>query len=322
MNALVITKFGDPGGADWDGLRWMAVSDPHPVPGNVMVRVEAAGLNFADILMARGGYPGTPPPPVIAGREFSGVMEETGEPVMGYTQWGAFAERFASPKNLLWPRPIRWSAEQGAAFPVNYFTAYLAFKVGGLLEPSTTRRRVLIHAVAGGVGTAAVQIGKILNLEMYGTSSSEEKLARLRELGLHHGINYKDHDFEQAIHELTAGAGVDAVLDMLGGDQTGKSQRCLADYGRVVLYGTVTGQAPHFDVRAMYGRTSSAHGLWLSMLAQKPEVMGPAWKQLSQWIEEGRLTPVIGSTVLIQEAAGAFRAMVNRNSFGKIVMKL
>ena len=322
MNALVITGFGDPGKPGWDGLRWMEAPDPQPQPGQVVVKVEAAGLNFADILMAQGGYPGTPPPPVIAGREFSGIEEDTGEPVMGYAQWGAFAERFSAPKNLLWPRPARWSAEQGAAFPVNFFTAYLAYKVAGFLEPQSSRRRVLIHAVAGGVGTAALQIGNILNLEMFGTSSSDDKLARMRDLGLQHGINYKNEDFEQSIHDLTAGNGVDAVLDMLGGEQTAKSQRCLSDYGRVVLYGTVTGQAPHFDIRSMYARTSSVHGLWLSKLAQKSDVMESAWKQLSGWIEEGRLLPVIGHTLRVGDAADAFRMMLNRENFGKVVMKL
>ncbi len=140
---------------------------------------------------------------------------------MGYMQWGAFAERVAASTALLWPVPKEWSAEEGAAFPVNYFTAYFAYWKAGLLErpAEATTPRVLIHAVAGGVGTAAVQIGKLLGVEMYGTSSSEEKLARVKALGLQHGINYRQRDYEEAIKEMTRGEGVDAVFEMLGGEQ-------------------------------------------------------------------------------------------------------
>src|ERR1035438_642092 len=138
---------------------------------------------------------------------------------MGYTQWAAFAEQTTAYRTLLWPVPATWTAEQGAAFPVNFFTAYFAFWKAGLIEidkskDKPTGARVLIHAVAGGVGTAAVQIGKILGVEMYGTSSSEEKLARVRELGLQHGINYKQKGYVEAIKELTHGEGVDAVFEM------------------------------------------------------------------------------------------------------------
>src|SRR5262249_52957170 len=160
-------------------------------------------------------YPATPLPPLVAGREFAGELEETGARVMGYAQWGAFAERMTVHAEMVWPIPESWSMEEAAAFPVNYFTAYFAYWKAGLLEKTTGQRpRVLIHAAAGGVGTAAVQIGKLLDVEMFGTSSSEEKLARVKELGLHHGINYKKIDYEDAIRELTAGDGVDAVFEM------------------------------------------------------------------------------------------------------------
>jgi NADPH2:quinone reductase len=152
---------------------------------------------------------------------------------MGYAQWAAFAERIAARPELLWPVPETWSAEEGAAFPVNYFTAYFAYWKAGLIggPASGAVPRVLIHAVAGGVGTAAVQIGRLLGVEMYGTSSSDEKLARVKALGLQHGINYKQSDYEDAIKDLTHGEGVDAVFEMLGGEHTNKSVRCLRDFG-------------------------------------------------------------------------------------------
>ena len=239
MKALVISRLGDP-----EVLEVRSVPDPVPASGQELIQVEAGGINFADIMTAQGGYPGTPKPPLVAGREFCGTRMSDGQRVMGYTQWAAFAERVAASPQLLWPVPKEWSAEEGAAFPVNYFTAYFAYWKAGLLEPPAGKPapRVLIHAVAGGVGTAAVQIGKLLGIEMYGTSSSEEKLARVKTLGLQHGINYKQRDYEEAIKDLTHGEGVDAVFEMLGGEHTAKSVRCLRDFGRVIVYGAATGQ--------------------------------------------------------------------------------
>ncbi len=317
MKALVIQRFGGP-----EVLKLQEVAEPQPKAGEVLVRVQAAGVNFADVMMAQGGYPGTPAPPVIAGREFAGVVEGTGERVMGYTQMGGFAEKVVAPRRLLWPQPMGWSAAEAAAFPVNYFTAYLAYWEAGLLEPARDggRRRVLIHAVAGGVGTAAVEIGKIVGVETYGTSSSDQKLARVKELGLDQGINYKQAGYETVIQEMTGGKGVDAVFEMLGGEHTGKSQRCLGDFGRVILYGTATGQQPRFDTRSMYAKASSAHGLWLSRLSLKENIMRPAWERLSGWIQEGRLRPVVGHVLPLAQGSDAFRLMLERKNYGKIVL--
>jgi len=317
MKAIVIQRFGGP-----EVLKLQEVADPQPQPDEVLVRVQAVGVNFADVMMAQGGYPGTPAPPVIAGREFAGVVEGSGERVMGYTQLGGFAEKIAAPRTLLWPQPMGWSAPEAAAFPVNYFTAYLAYWEAGLLDPAADGRRprVLIHAVAGGVGTAAVEIGKVLGVETYGTSSSDQKLARVKEVGLNHAINYKQTDYEKVIAELTGGEGVDAVFEMLGGEHTGKSLRCLRDFGRVILYGTATGQQPKFDTRSMYAKASSAHGLWLSKLSLKQNIMHPAWERMSQWIEEGKLRPVVGHVLPLVQAGDAFRLMLERKNYGKIVL--
>jgi NADPH:quinone reductase len=304
MKALVISRLGDP-----DVLEVRTVLDPVPNSGQELIQVEAGGVNFADIMSAQGGYPGTPKPPLVAGREFCGTRMSDGRRVMGYMQWGAFAEQVAASPELRWPVPVGWSAEEGAAFPVNYFTAYFAYWKAGLLEKSpapvyvrppedlddlltdiakeqsagSKRPRVLIHAVAGGVGTAAVQVGKLLGLEMYGTSSSEEKLERVKKLGLQHGINYKQRDYEEAIKELTHGEGVDAVFEMLGGEHTAKSVRCLRDFGRVIVYGAATGQPAHLDARILYAKGASVHGLWLTYLSGNRELMKQAWIQLSAW---------------------------------------
>ena len=129
MKALVITRMGGP-----EALEVQQVPDPVPGPNQEIVQVEAGGLNFADVMTLQGGYPGTPTPPLVAGREFCGIRERDGQRVMGYAQWAAFAERTAAYSALLWPVPQEWSAVEGAAFPVNYFTAYFAYWKAGLLE--------------------------------------------------------------------------------------------------------------------------------------------------------------------------------------------
>jgi len=180
MKSVVIPRYGGP-----EVLEVRNVPDPQPRPGEVMVRVEAGGVNFADLLTAKGEYPGTPPPPLVAGREFCGHREDNGQRVMGYTQSQAFAERVAVRPEFIWPTPEKWTVEECVAFPVTFFTAYLAYWKAGLIDshvgqPPSAVPRVLIHAVAGGVGTAAAQIGHLLGIETFGTSSSDEKLERVK----------------------------------------------------------------------------------------------------------------------------------------------
>jgi NADPH:quinone reductase len=325
MRAVVVTRAGGP-----EVLEVRDVPDPQPAPGEVVVRVKAVGINFADTMSTRGTYSGTPPPPFISGREFAGVVEGTGQRVMGYTQYGAAAERIAIKPELLWPQPQGWSSVQSAAFPVNFLTAYLAYWKAGLtadaMEPNrwseNHRRRVLIHAVAGGVGTAAVEMAKVLDIETYGTSSSNEKLDRVRQLGLDHGINYREVDYEQRVKELTNGEGVDAVFEMLGGEHTAKSLRCCRPFGRVIIYGTATGQRHQFDSGVMMGRSLSAHGLWLSVLAKDRELIQRTLAAMQPWIAAGKLHPEIGHTLAMEQAGEAHRLLLGRANYGKIVLTI
>jgi NADPH2:quinone reductase len=335
MKALVITRFGGP-----EVLELQQVPDAHPTPEQVLVKVEAGGLNFADLMTTHGGYAGTPKPPLTAGREFAGREytgnDASGRRVMGYTQWAAFAEKTVANRNLVWPIPEHWTAEQGAAFPVNFFTAFFAYWKAGLLGKANDQAaeqiagqnnqsanpRVLIHAVAGGVGTAAVQIGKLLGIEMYGTSSSEDKLARVRELGLQHGINYKQLDYVEAIKDLTKGEGVDAVFEMLGGEHVAKSVKCVRDFGRVIVYGAATGETPQLDTRVLYAKGASVHGLWLSYLSANRPLMEFAWKQLSEWLAAGKLHPVIGKVFPLEKAREAYTLLQEGKNYGKIVLKI
>jgi NADPH2:quinone reductase len=157
---------------------------------------------------------------------------------------------------------------------------------------------------------------------MYGTSSTDEKLARVRELGLQHGINYKQNDYEEAVKNLTQGEGVDAVFEMLGGEHTAKSLRSLRDFGRVIQYGTATGKQPQLDVRALYAKSASLQGLWLSYLSQKREIMERAWKQLSEWIAGRKLTPVVGHVLPFDRAVEGYKLLQDGKNYGKVVLKI
>jgi NADPH2:quinone reductase len=246
---------------------------------------------------------------------------------MGYTQVGAFAEKIAIPRAFIWPQPDGWTSIQSAAFPVNFFTAYLVYWKAGLTTdafepsaPSKSPRRALIHAVAGGVGTAAVQVGRLLGIETIGTSSSDEKLGKAKQLGLTHGINYANEDYQERVMQLTNGEGVDCVFEMLGGQHTKRSTRCTREFGRVILYGTATGERPEFDTMTMYSKGVSVHGLWLSTLAGNHEVMALAWKALEPWVKASELKPEVGHVMPLAKASDAFQLMLSRKSYGKIIL--
>ena len=246
---------------------------------------------------------------------------------MGYTQMGAFAEKIAIPRAFLWPQPQGWTSAESAAFPVNFFTAYLVYWKAGLTKdayepaaPSKSPRRALIHAVAGGVGTAAVQVGRLLGIETIGTSSSDEKLEQVKKLGLTHGINYAREDYQQRALDLTNGEGVDCVFEMLGGEHTKRSTRCTREFGRVILYGTATGERPEFDTMTMYAKGVSVHGLWLSTLAGNRDVIATAWRALAPWTKSGELKPQVGHVMKLAEVSDAFKLMLARKNYGKIIL--
>lgn len=325
MKAIVNTRAGGP-----EVLEIQDVPKPEPQQDEVLVKVTAVGLNFADILATAGQYAGGPKTPYVGGREFSGVRTDTGERIMGYADYGAFAEFIAAKKHRVWPAPARFNDQECAAFPVNFFTAYLAYWKSGLAgndadpeRPIHKRKpRVLIHAVAGGVGTAAVQIGKQLGVETYGTSSSDAKLQGAFELGLNHGLNYTRQDWEALIREHTKGEGVDAVFEVVGGETTAKSLRCLAFLGRCILIGAASGEKPDINGAVLYGRMTSVHGLWLSRLINYPEIMQKTALALMPMVQEGKLKPVIGHRMNIAQIAEAYRLMLEKKNFGKIVLTL
>jgi NADPH2:quinone reductase len=238
---------------------------------------------------------------------------------MGFASGGgAYAERIAANPATLLDIPARWSAAEGAAFPVNFLTAYFAYYMADV-KPGD---RVLIHAVAGGVGTAAVQLGKIFEADMWGTSSSNEKLARAQELGLQHPINYKESDYEQVIREQTGGKGVNVVFEMLGGEHTVKSARCLSLLGQMVVYGSATGQLPQFDFLTLFSKNASVHNLWLTPLGGRHDLMQMAIADLFQWAAEGRIKPEVGHTLPLERAAEGVGLLMERKNYGKVVLTI
>ncbi len=326
MKAIVAIRAGGP-----EVLEVRDTATPQPGENEVLVNVEAAGLNFADLLAIAGRYAGGPQPPFTPGREFAGTIVASGERVMGYAEYGAFAEQIAAPRHRLWPIPDGFSAVQAAAFPVNFFTAFFAYWEAGLVErapdwelrfPGGRRPRVLIQAVAGGVGTAAVQIGKCLGVEMYGTASTDAKIQGAFALGLDHGIVYTRQDYLQLIKEHTHGEGVDAVFESIGGEETARSIRAMGFLGRCILYGSSSGKPAQFDARELYAKAQSVWGLWLSRMASRPEPMKMAAACLTRWITEGKLKPVVGHTLPLAEAAAALRLLAERKNFGKVVLKV
>lgn len=333
MHAIIVNRRGGP-----ETLEYKDVSAPEPdtMQDEVLIDVKAAGVNFADTMQTQGTYPTGPRPPFTPGLEFAGVIHGSDERVMGFCTpelgRGSYASRLVARRSQLFPVPDDWTYAEAAAFPINYFTAYFAYWMAGYTTPSPSPapatavnqdRNVLIHAVAGGVGTAAVQIGRMLSVEMYGTSSSDEKLSHARALGLDHAINYKRVDYEQEINRLTNGVGVNAVFEMLGGEHTAKSTRCLSEFGKLIIYGTATGAPPQFDFMSMFQRNAKVQALWLTPIARHPSLMREAWQRMMEWAKDeirGALRPVVGHELPLDQAAAAHRLLLERKNYGKVVL--
>ena len=237
MKAVVLTGTGGP-----EVLQVRELPDPAVGPGEVRIAVKAAGINFADTMARVGLYPDAPKPPCVLGYEVAGEVESVGEGVTSHkagdrvvagTRFGGQAELVTVPEAQALPLPERLSFEQGAAFPVNYGTAYAALVVmGGLSEGE----RVLIHAAAGGVGISATQIARNVGAEIFGTASPAKHDA-IRAQGVEHAIDYRNQDFEAEVMRITGGEGVDLVIDALGPTSFRKDYRLLRPGGRLVMYG-------------------------------------------------------------------------------------
>ena len=329
MKALVITSLSGP-----DALAIQDASEPTLKSGQTLVRVAAGGLNFADFMTTQGGYPGTPPPPLIAGREFAGTEENAGHRVMGYIQWAAFAEKVAAQPHMLWPVPDHWTDEEAAAFPVNYFTAWqLVVVMGGLKRNET----VLVHSAGGGVGIAATQIARHIGARVIGTASAS-KHAELRALGVDHLIDYRREDFEVRAREITNGRGVELILDAIGGDSLRKGYRLLAPTGRLGMFGISSAVAQKerrlLDMLAMLARTPWLQFNPMSLISANKGVfgvnLGHLWGEIDRirvWGEQlldlraqGAIKPKIARSFTFDEAADAHHFIQDRKNIGKVLL--
>ena len=331
------------GGAE--NLQVETVADPVARRGEVVVDTAFAGVNYADVIARRGFYKWAPPPPTCVGFEISGVVSALGEGVtslqlgdrvMGVTRFGGYADRLVLEAERAWKVPTAMSLEDAAAIPAVYLTAWHS-----LCEVARVRagESVLIQAVAGGVGLAALQLCKHLGLVTYGTASSEDKLALARSHGLDHGIDYATRDFEEAIHTATSGRGVDVVLDSLGGEGLRKGYRCLARGGRVVTIGAAqvapTARNPIALARA--GIALLRGGLFhpFQLIEDNRGIAGVQvlllWDDLPhlrRGLDEilslyaaGKVRPVIDSIHPLEDAAVAHRKLETRASKGKLLLR-
>lgn len=341
MKAVVQTGTGGP-----EVLRVQERPDPPVGPGEVRIAVRAAGINFADTMARVGLYPDAPKPPCVMGYEVAGTVESVGEGVTAHsagdrvvagTRFGGQAELVVVPEAQALPLPERLSFEQGAAFPVNYGTAFAALIVmGGLREGE----RVLIHAAGGGVGTAATQIARNAGAEVFGTASPQ-KHGAIRAQGVAHPIDYRSLDFEAEVMRITGGEGIDLAIDALGPTSFRKDYRLLRPGGRLVMYGlSESTRDGRRDLRATLKSVATmplATIPWWKSLGLMNENKGVFGLNMLKWweregnldrvteplladLEAGRLDPVVAEAFPFERAGEAHEFIAARRNVGKVVL--
>jgi NADPH:quinone reductase-like Zn-dependent oxidoreductase len=334
MRSVWITRTGPP-----EVLEVRESPDPTPAAGEVLVRTRAAGINFADVMARLGLYPDAPKLPCVVGYEVAGTIERVGSGVTGVksgdrvvalTRFGGYTEAIAVPEAQVFPMPAAMSFEEAAAVPVNYLTAVLMLRHFGNVRQGD---RVLVHAAAGGVGMAAIQLCRIAGAEVIGTASAS-KHAALRDAGVAHAIDYRTQDFEQEVKRITGGRGVDIVLDATGA--FGKSYRTLAPLGRLVCFGlsgAATGRVPsRLAARGRIGRlpglqpnklmndNKAVIGVNLGHLWDRIELLRGEMLGLLADYDAGRIAPVVGKTFPLVQAAAAHRFIQERQNVGKVLL--
>jgi NADPH2:quinone reductase len=277
-----------------------------PEPEGAMAEVRAAGINFADVLMRRGAYPQMPPLPYVPGSEVAGDLD--GRRVLGLTRGGGgYAERAVLQPEWTFPLPPHASYEEGASFLLATLTAYLPLVRALRIGPETS---VLVHAASGGVGSAALQLCRFAGARVYGTASSEEKRALVRELGA-----------EPRAYDDVDDLRVDVVLDPVGGEVFTRSLRLLEPLGTIVAIGYAGGAWEPVDPALVVGRNISVQGLYLGRLMEhRPHLVHEAARELIALWERGELRPVVGATFPLDEAEQAFRLIEERKHTGKVVL--
>ena len=321
MRAAQVTEFGDR-----DVLEVTDVETPEPESGEVRIEVKAAGINFADIMQRRGHYQGGPEPPYIPGLEVAGVIDEVGdgvgrevgdEVVCMVDGIGGYSEYAIVNAMGLFDIPEGLSFEAAAGFPVQYLTAQNCLHEWGGLESDES---VLIHAAAGGVGTAAVQIAREAGAEIFGTASTQEKLDKAASLGCDHTINYEEEDFVEAVKEKTD-YGVDLVLDGVGGETTSRSLDALKEFGRMVVFGAACGEPGRPRTDNILFANQKIIGYHLGRgLNRKPMKVLASVDELSEMLAEGKLEVQFDRAFDLEDVADAHEYVESRQSMGKVVI--
>jgi len=335
MLAIYVTKPGNP-----DVVQVRETAPPELADGQALVKVKAAGINYAEIVIRRGLYPDAPRFPFVPGYEFAGVVENTrnackikpGDRVLGIKMFGCQAEYVAVEENQLFSIPANMDFLQAAAIPVNYLTAHFAvFRLGNLRDS----QKVLIHSCAGGVGTAATQLALTRKAEVFGTTSSEEKADYLKKIGVRHPIVYTREDFSETVRRISPG-GVDLVLDPVGGPTFRKSFNLLAGGGRIICYGvadlTAGGRRniprliwkfltlPRLSVLNLIQNNRGVIGLALNRLLRDADEVGKVMIELIRLYGEGAIRLEIGRVYDFREADKAHQYLESGRSTGKLIL--
>jgi NADPH2:quinone reductase len=323
MRALLCTELGPV-----ERLQVTDVPDPVPSPGEVVVEVAAAGVNFADTLMVAGMYQVRPELPFSPGFEAAGVVSAVGDGVdmavgarvIAHGAYGAFAEQWKVEATKVLPLPDELSFERAAGFGVAYGTAYHALVQQGRL---TVGEWLLVLGAAGGVGSAAVDIGHALGATVIAAAGSDEKLEFARTLGADLGINYTTDDLKTRIRELTSGRGVDIVLDPVGDRYTEPALRALAWGGRLLVIGFAAGEIPRIPANLLLLRESSAVGVyWGNWVERDPAGYAANHRELMTLLQDGKVTPHAPQVFPLEDHHQAFSAILNRTARGKVVLQI
>lgn len=328
MRAIEITAPGGP-----EVLREREMPTPEPGPGEIRVRVAAVGLNRADLLQRRGQYPAPAGAPAnIPGLEYAGVVDDVGadatrwrpgDRVMGIIGGGAYAEAVVVDEREALPVPVSLSLEEAAAIPEAFLTAHDALFTQVRLGAGEA---LLIHAVGSGVGLAALQLARAAGARTFGTSRSVWKLERARELGLEVGIETGGEaggSFDEVVRRETGGAGVAAILDLVGGAYLAGNLRALATRGRVVVVGLVAGRRAELDLGLLLGKRLTLIGTVLRSrsLEEKVAVAEAFRASALPLFEDGRLRPVVDRVFPFAEVGAAQAYMEENRNFGKVVLR-
>src|SRR5688572_5566665 len=322
MKAVLCKQFGPP-----DSLLVEDLPSPRAGPGEAVISVKAASLNFPDVLIIQNKYQFKPPLPFSPGSELAGVVKEVGagvtafkpgDKVIAFTTFGAFAEEAKTEAARLLPLPEGMDFVAGAAFLLTYATSDHALRDRAALRAGET---LLVLGAAGGVGLAAIDIGKALGARVIACASSEEKLAVCREHGADATINYATEDLRERIQALTGKSGVDVVYDPVGGPYSEPAFRSLAWRGRLLVVGFAAGEIPKLPLNLALLKGASVVGVfWGDFARREPKQFAESARVLGQWYREGKLKPHVSQTFPLAKAADALKLMAARQVKGKVVL--